>query len=251
MDRRQQAEDNYRQKFEALGYSERFDFIRREWSKKPDRRFWCRCKTCGTKFILWNDSLRGKQSHILCPECGAASDGNDVWERSLKCAEAMAYYVQGHTVRNTAEKFGVSKSQINNSVKKRGLTNGIIFPKPLPEGEKKKDCNGDHRHRAKRYGCAYDPSVTLKKLIERDGLRCALCGGLCDPDDKGWSEYFGPTAPTIDHIIPMSKGGGHTWGNVQVAHAICNCCKGDSYDESGENVFDRIEGHTAAGYHAG
>lgn len=84
-----------------------------------------------------------------------------------------------------------------------------------------------HRYRARKYGCEYDSSVNLKKLIKRDGLRCAICGEMCDPTDHGWTKDFGPLYPTIDHIIPMAKGGGHTWDNVQVAHAICNSYKSD------------------------
>ena len=38
MDRRQMAEDNYRQKFEAFGLSERFVFLRREWSINRDTK---------------------------------------------------------------------------------------------------------------------------------------------------------------------------------------------------------------------
>ena len=89
----------------------------------------------------------------------------------------------------------------------------------------------NHRHRAKKYGCEYDPSVTLEKLIERDGLRCKICGEMCDPDDHTWSEYTGPMSPSIDHIIPMAKGGGHEWDNVQIAHVICNSNKGDRLEE--------------------
>ena len=84
----------------------------------------------------------------------------------------------------------------------------------------------NHRRRARKYGCAYDSSVTLAKLIKRDGLRCAICGELCDPNDHDWTEYMGPKSPTLDHIVPMAKGGGHVWANVQVAHAICNSEKG-------------------------
>ena len=88
-----------------------------------------------------------------------------------------------------------------------------------------------HRHRARKFGCAYDSSITLKRLIERDGMRCGICGGMCDQNDHAWSKYFGPMYPTIDHIVPMSKGGGHTWDNVQVAHAICNSYKCDHVEE--------------------
>lgn len=76
--------------------------------------------------------------------------------------------------------------------------------------------------RAKRFGCMFEKGVTLKKLIERDGLRCAICGEMCDWNDTSWNGKCGPLYPSMDHIIPMSKGGGHTWDNVQVAHVICN-----------------------------
>jgi 5-methylcytosine-specific restriction endonuclease McrA len=36
-----------------------------------------------------------------------------------------------------------------------------------------------------------------------------------------------PTAPTVDHIIPLARGGSHTWDNVQLAHHLCNSLKGD------------------------
>mgnify|MGYP002522655975 CR=1 FL=1 len=83
-----------------------------------------------------------------------------------------------------------------------------------------------HRERARKFNCEYDPSVDLKRLIERDGLRCAICGEMCDLEDHTWTDYAGPRHPSIDHIIPMSKGGGHIWGNVQVAHIMCNSEKG-------------------------
>ena len=90
---------------------------------------------------------------------------------------------------------------------------------------------GNYYIRAKKYGCEYISGITLKKLIKRDGLRCAICGEMCDPNDHSWSRYSGPMYPSIDHIIPMAKGGGHIWSNVQVAHIICNSIKNDTIDE--------------------
>lgn len=46
-------------------------------------------------------------------------------------------------------------------------------------------------------------------------------------NDKRWGDY-GPDYPTIDHIVPLSKGGPHLWSNVQVACAECNIAKGAS-----------------------
>jgi len=33
-------------------------------------------------------------------------------------------------------------------------------------------------------------------------------------------------AATVDHVIPLCKGGTHTWDNVLPAHAACNFQKG-------------------------
>lgn len=242
MDRRQSGEDNYRQKFEAFGLSTKFEFIRREWSKAHDKRFWSRCKTCGAEFLSWDEVFRGRQSRLICPKCGAASDGADIWTRSPDCDEAMAFYAAGHSVRETAEKFNVEIFQVNNEVKRRRLSNGRhwqtvanenrhnaaikAYKEYLKQGNLDyKKIKNHHKARAVKYGCEYDPSVDLDKLIERDGLRCAICGELCDPNDHSWSEWMGPLSPSIDHIIPMSKGGGHIWSNVQVAHMICNILK--------------------------
>ena len=99
------------------------------------------------------------------------------------------------------------------------------------ECKRRRGVHDGHRHRAKKYGCAYDPTVTLPRLIKRDGLRCAICGEMCNPNDRSWSKYSGPTSPTIDHKIPMARGGGHVWENVQVAHMICNSLKRDLIGE--------------------
>ena len=86
---------------------------------------------------------------------------------------------------------------------------------------------GDHIKRAKKHGCEWERGITLNRLIQRDGLRCALCGGMCDLNDKSYGNGSGPNYPSIDHIKPISKGGSHTWENVQVAHIICNTRKRD------------------------
>lgn len=76
-----------------------------------------------------------------------------------------------------------------------------------------------------------DYSISLTKLIKRDKSICKLCG---DKIDKNAYEMQGDTFiakgtyPSIDHIIPVSKGGTHTWDNVQLAHCKCNSIKSDS-----------------------
>lgn len=57
----------------------------------------------------------------------------------------------------------------------------------------------------------------------RDGWICQLCH---EPIDQSiaWPH---PKSPSIDHIIPLSKGGAHALSNVQSAHLGCNSSKCD------------------------
>lgn len=82
----------------------------------------------------------------------------------------------------------------------------------------------NHRKRARAFGVEFDPTITLDALIERDGNTCQICGKPCDAADLSWG-HVGPLYPSIDHIVPMSTGGNHTWDNVQLTHLMCNIRK--------------------------
>ena len=51
------------------------------------------------------------------------SDPN-AWVNSLQADEAAAFYAEGHSVKETAERFGITKSQVNNLAAKRQISNG-------------------------------------------------------------------------------------------------------------------------------
>lgn len=90
----------------------------------------------------------------------------------------------------------------------------------------KKRVNKKHIRRAKEHGGDYEEGITLYKLIQRDDNVCQICGKTCDSTDKSWGTS-GPLYPSIDHIVPIAKGGDHTWKNIQLAHIICNSTKRD------------------------
>ena len=62
-----------------------------------------------------------------------------------------------------------------------------------------------------------------REIYDRDMWFCMLCGGRTDPTKA----VPHPLAPTLDHAIPIAKGGCHTRRNVQTAHFICNSLKSD------------------------
>jgi 5-methylcytosine-specific restriction endonuclease McrA len=62
------------------------------------------------------------------------------------------------------------------------------------------------------------------EVFTRDGWVCGICGGGVDPD-LAWPD---PMSASVDHKVPLSKGGSHTLGNAQCAHLSCNIKKSDS-----------------------
>jgi hypothetical protein len=72
-----------------------------------------------------------------------------------------------------------------------------------------------------------DADITVKALFKRDGGICYLCGKPCDFDDIDKAKNaIGRNYPSIDHMIPVVRGGLHSWKNVKLAHVGCNASKG-------------------------
>jgi len=57
------------------------------------------------------------------------------------------------------------------------------------------------------------PAVGRREVFRRDHYACQYCGS---------TKHL-----TLDHVIPRSKGGTHTWDNVVTACERCNSKKGD------------------------
>lgn len=94
--------------------------------------------------------------------------------------------------------------------------------------------DGKRAERIQRNGKIHN-DITLKKLYKKHKGLCSICGEKCDYEDYSISKegYFiaNSNYPSIDHIIPIAKGGTHTWNNVQLAHRICNSIKNDNCKE--------------------
>jgi 5-methylcytosine-specific restriction endonuclease McrA len=72
-------------------------------------------------------------------------------------------------------------------------------------------------------GASITERFDAAEIYERDGWTCALCGR---PIDRNLS-YPDRLSASLDHIVPVSKGGQHTRENTQAAHFTCNTSKRD------------------------
>ena len=63
-----------------------------------------------------------------------------------------------------------------------------------------------------------------RRIILRTQQLCGICGQPVDMSRR----YPDPLSPTVDHIIPLAKGGHPSdLANLQLAHRWCNRAKSD------------------------
>lgn len=61
------------------------------------------------------------------------------------------------------------------------------------------------------------------EVFERDGWRCQLCGIKTPKAQRGKHKR---NSPELDHIVPLSRGGEHSYKNTQCLCRACNMSKG-------------------------
>ena len=72
----------------------------------------------------------------------------------------------------------------------------------------------------------FDESATLPNVFNRFKGICQSCGDQLTFDEDWLSGKY----PSIDHVIPLSKGGTHTWDNIQLLCRSCNCKKSNKME---------------------
>lgn len=250
---RKEAEQRLIERLDALG----FDYLGGYTNKTG--KVTLKCRVCGDVFERTVDFV--KRGNLICKKCEHEKALIRQAERKEERAEELRQKEinrKQNQKRAEAEKADALFHSLNDKIhicsvcgkhfsisefmESKGRTLIPTNPKYCSQKCNRKAMNkarkkapsgrtGNYYNRARKYGCEYVPGITLKKLIKRDGLRCKICGKMCDPNDHTWTEYSGPLSPSIDHIIPMAKKGGHVWNNVQIAHIICNSEKGDKIDK--------------------
>lgn len=79
---------------------------------------------------------------------------------------------------------------------------------------------GGQRYRSRKRSATVE-FFLHSEIFERDGWVCQICDRHVDRALK-WPHSL---SASLDHVIPISKGGDHSRANVQLAHVICNLRK--------------------------
>lgn len=187
-----------------------------------------RCKACGTEKVVAEQCIRPSYKHrLMCETCKK----KELEDSRMK--------------RKAEEEFKRLTKELERADKRRCEQ---LEWHSCPEcgslfiGRRKycsKRCMVKYNDRAKdlkRRGILADRTddndISLSKLMKKGEGLCYLYGEPCDWNDYkiiGDTFIAGDMYPSIDHVIPLAKGGRHAWSNVKLAHRICNSKKKDKH----------------------
>jgi 5-methylcytosine-specific restriction endonuclease McrA len=92
----------------------------------------------------------------------------------------------------------------------------------LKEQERNKG-RGSSKSLLRRQVVKKGEKIKIDNLVIRDGFDCQICGVVLDWSKRGSRKLW----PSLDHIVPITKGGEHTYENCRMVHLGCNASKGN------------------------
>lgn len=201
------------------------EYTRRNQTKPKHRAI---CQECGQEFEVGRE-CKG----IYCsPQCQAKGQGKRRHEQAVIAANQKAFIkaAEGLVARKKAEKEQQRQDFLKAAKNIRICQEcGRTYYSANRKLYCSKACADRRGNRLKLERERFagdetaDYSITMLKLFRRDSGHCQICGKRLELI----TDYNSDDYPTVDHIMPVSKGGSHTWGNVQLACRRCNVDKSD------------------------
>lgn len=201
-------------------------------NSRPKPRKTCECTICHASFsagpvaqycsdVCRNLSLQGPRAIYACIECGSAHiswNGADTCSR--ECSKSHNAKTKAAAPSGSPEykrNYGIEYRKLNaERLKEQKRAYDIAHP------ERKRDS----RRRSKKYrqSAPKGEPYSQEMLVQRDGTKCYLCSGemIFELGKKG-----SPWVVSVDHVIPLSRGGIDCASNVKLCHARCNLRKHD------------------------
>jgi 5-methylcytosine-specific restriction endonuclease McrA len=105
---------------------------------------------------------------------------------------------------------------------KRYCSQQCLDAKPKTEKQKELARSWRKKRKALQRGASTGVAVSPRAIFNRDGWRCQIC---LKPTPEKLRGAYKQSAPELDHIIPLSKGGAHSPDNIQTACRACNAEK--------------------------
>jgi len=95
-----------------------------------------------------------------------------------------------------------------------------------------------HRRKARKLNTVVEKGISVLSLKKRHGTKCHYCEKEMD-FSKGVGRKFNNDMATIEHLIPLARGGEHTFLNTVLACRFCNISRGAKSQEDFENYRNK------------
>ena len=182
------------------------------------------CLSCGKSF----QPKRAGRTMACSRECGfkisgllqlIKRTGGRVWVRTQRNLKTVK--VRDHADHPPAPKHCPRCSSGFYPFKKRQR---LCSDKCKQDGKRESHRRANSSRRALIRGCDVKEVVDPFRVFDRDGWRCQICFKKTPKSMRG---KYHDKAPELDHILPLSKGGDHSYANTQCACRKCNRIKGN------------------------
>ena len=168
---------------------------------------WSKCKTEYQSFLDWDKiALKTDVKALYCIDCNVLI-GLKKSAQLKRCSKC----------RPIAQKRYLAKSKQMHKLKMKTDLNYRLKSNA-------RRSSASHKRRTK---LNVGDVIDLYELAKRDNWMCGLCHKKINKRNKHKAKKLHLRGPSMDHILPLSKGGLHTWDNVQLAHYICNSLRGN------------------------
>jgi hypothetical protein len=168
------------------------------------------CKCCGGEFLAVSP-----RAGVCSSKCGSRLRHNKAAFRHA-CKECGAEFVsKQHQASYCCMGCHVAASIHRNAAWQQANP-------PILKHASRADAERLYGFRRRAAYAASTASFSSAEIFERDGWLCQICNEEVDRD-LAWPH---PKSASLDHRVPVSKGGTHEPANVQCAHLGCNSSKG-------------------------
>jgi len=171
--------------------------------RKQVTRYDKRCKVCDGEFIAKNSRA------VFCSvKCKNANVYAQVKARREKLREERSHFVEApcYHCGKPLTKLATQSGKISH---------------PYCREQRKRDWNRQKNAKRRRY--RYIAHSRFQEIAERDQWTCHLCNEWIDDSLPSMAKM----GASLDHVIPLSKGGDDSPENLKLAHWICNVRKGN------------------------
>jgi len=178
--------------------------IRRQWCSMA-----CRARTLRE---TWPSSrIRVTPTQFVCERCGVHVEAKSGTRSGKFCSQECRLFYE-------------MKGPFPFTCIECGATGVCDRPRRFCSDTCRWRVNRRNRAALKRGGAATgEEAVGRDWIIQRDGRKCHICSRAIGT--KPWPH---PESLSLDHIVPLSKGGAHSVDNLRPAHLGCNARRWNS-----------------------